>query len=62
MDKNLIIAVVLGVLLLVAAVQAVELFGLKNKIASGGMTATSTGGNAQLPGNLQNLPSMVGGC
>ena len=70
-NKNIVIAVVLGVLVLIAAIQAVQLFGLKSRIGSNAQTSTintpvatgsGNGGGAQLPSNLQNLPSMVGGC
>jgi len=67
MDKNIIIAVVLAALVLVAAVQAVQLFNLRGKIASGQVAVQSsvggTGGSSPaLPSGLENLPSMVGGC
>lgn len=66
--KFVVMAVIMGLLILVAGVQAVELVSLKNKLNSGlstlsassGKTSTSSG--ASLPNNLQNLPSMVGGC
>ncbi len=70
MNKNLIIAVVLGVLVVFAAIQAFQLMGLKDSLA-GRSTATvstpvqSSGGGAgapALPSSLQDLPSMVGGC
>lgn len=66
-SNNVIIAVVLGVLVVIAAVQAFQMIGLKNRVGtSTGAIATpvqSAGaGNAQLPSNLQNLPQMVGGC
>ena len=69
MDKNVVIAIVLGALVLIAAVQAIQLFTLKSKIASGSVSvggapqASGGGGSApQLPSNLNNLPNMVGGC
>ena len=71
MNKNLLVAIVLGVLVVVAVVQTVQLVGLKNKLAGGTVqtgsaspqtTASGQSGNTQLPSNLQNLPSMVGGC
>jgi len=69
-NKNIIIAVVLGALVLIALFQAFQLVGLKDKLGSGASTATSNapapqasaGGSPSLPSNLQNLPSMVGGC
>lgn len=69
MDKNMVVAIVLGALVIVAAIQAFQLFGLKSKLAS--ETATvgqpmaasgGSGGGVQVPSNPQNLPSMVGGC
>jgi hypothetical protein len=68
MNKNMVIAIVLGALVLIAGVQAFQLFSLKTKLASGEIstgtvTQSSSGGSApQLPSNLQNLPSQVGGC
>lgn len=71
MNKNVVIAVVLGVLVLIAAVQAFQLVGLKAKLAGGAVQASASGpaplasggaGGAELPANIQNLPSMVGGC
>ena len=67
MNKNVVIAIVLGALVLIAGVQAFQLFSLKEKLASGQIsTSTATqsggGGNPQVPSNLQNLPNMVGGC
>jgi hypothetical protein len=68
MNKNVVIAIVLGALVLIAGVQAFQLFTLKTKLASGEIstgTPTQSGGSGsspQLPSNLQNLPNMVGGC
>lgn len=70
MEKNLVIALVLGVLVVVAVLQTVQLVTFKNKLATGEIkTGSATtpvqangGGNTNLPSNLQNLPSMVGGC
>ena len=72
MNKNVIIAVVLGVLVLIAALQAVQLFTLKGKLGgtstgstqgSAAATAPATSGPAPAtPPNIQNLPQMVGGC
>lgn len=67
MEQKTIVAIVLGVLVLIAAVQAYQFSELKSKL-SGGSTqvvaaASPSGGSApQLPSNLQNLPQMVGGC
>jgi hypothetical protein len=68
MNKNVVIAIVLGALVLIAGIQAVQLFSLKGKIASGSISTSSapaaggSGNSPQLPSNLQNLPNMVGGC
>ena len=59
---------VLGALVLIAGVQAFQLFTLKGAISQGGarttVSAQSGGGSGSptLPGNLQELPGMVGGC
>ena len=74
MDKKIIVMMVLvGILVLVSAVQAVELVQLKEKLSDESLTfgkATqktsigTSGGTAggSLSKNLENLPSMVGGC
>ncbi len=73
MNKNTVIVIVLVVLVLVTLVQAVQLVSLRSKIASGAIATIGSssqnivsqsgqGGNAQVPKNIQNLPSMVGGC
>ena len=74
MEKNTIVLLVLGVLVLVALAQAFQLNGLKDKIA-GGAIATAVSGShgaasqagsgsqqVKMPSNLDNLPQMVGGC
>ena len=74
MNQNVVIAIVLGALVLIAAVEAYQLMGIKTKLAGGsvqvaiaGAPAAQAGGGAggaapQLPTSLQNLPNMVGGC
>lgn len=65
MNKNIIIAIVLGVLLLLSVVQAFQVNEIKETISSGGVKVAATGGasgGANVPSSLQNLPSMVGGC
>lgn len=72
MNKNLLIVGILVALVLVAAVQAVQLVGIKGDMKNlGGGTAikktsaSSSGSvtkSASVPTNLQNLPGMVGGC
>ena len=65
MNKNIVVAVVLGILLAISVVQAFQVNAIKEKISSGdvsiGGAAPATGG-AGLPSGLQDLPSMVGGC
>ena len=72
MNQNVVIAIVLGALVLIAAVQAYQLVGLKDQISSGGVQVASAGvapqasgsggGSPALPSSLENLPGMVGGC
>ncbi len=75
MNKNTIIAIVLGVLVLVSIVQAFQLNGLKTKLSSGAVvskgsvstssqnTASASGApTSSVPKSLENLPQMVGGC
>ena len=68
MNKNVVIAIVLGALILIGGIQAFQLYSLKTKMA-GGQISTGTqvasggaGGSPQLPSSLENLPGMVGGC
>ena len=72
MNKNLVLVIVLAVLVVVAVVQAVQLGGLQDKMESGSLStsvktasapgASSSGGKAAVPSNINDLPSMVGGC
>jgi len=64
MNKNIIIAVVLGILLVLSVVQAFQVNDIKEKIESGNIkvSGAATGGGANVPSSLQNLPTMVGGC
>ena len=72
MNQNIVIAIVLGALVLIAAVEAYQLMSIKNKIDGGGVQVASagvapqssgaSGGAPILPSSLDNLPSMVGGC
>ena len=69
MKQTAIIAIILGVLLLVSAVQAYQLTTLKSKVAEGKLSvgsapagASSVGSGGAVPKSIQNLPSMVGGC
>ncbi len=69
--KEMLVAVLIGVLVLTAGIQTIQLVGLTSAEvvvpASGGAALTgkaaASGGSApSVPTNLQNLPSMVGGC
>jgi len=65
MDKNMIIAIVLGVLVVIAAVQAFQLFGMNNNVQTSGIntpSAASSGGAAAPSSSAGALPEMVGGC
>ncbi len=68
MDKNTLVVVILGVLVLVALVQAFQMTSLKGVVSGGSVVSSpasapaSSGQQAKLPSNLDNLPSMVGGC
>ncbi len=70
--QSTIMAVVLGVLLLVSAVQAVQLTSLKNDITSEDLSfgakvsapksSSGSSGGGSVPSSIQDLPGMVGGC
>ena len=70
MNKNVVVAIVLGVLVLIAAVQAFQLVSLKSSLAGGSVRTASVGApsvaaggaGASVPSSVQNLPGMVGGC
>jgi len=71
MKQTTIIAIILGVLVLVSAVQAVQLSSLKSTIQEGGisissvkapLSASSGSTGASMPSSIQDLPQMVGGC
>lgn len=67
MEQKTIVTIILGVLVLIAAVQAYQFSELKTKLAGGSVpvatvSAPSSGNAPQVPSNLQNLPQMVGGC
>lgn len=72
MDKQVLLAALLGVLLVVAAVQAFQLAGISGQ-ASAKVPTVSTTGAASSPVNtpastgsqgsgLDSVPDMVGGC
>ena len=75
MNKTTIVAIILGVLVLISVVQAVQLNGLKEKVSEGQLsvksasstTAVASSGSsgkttASLPSSVKDLPQMVGGC
>ncbi len=71
MDSKTIVAIVLGILVLVSVVQAVQLYGLKEKVSTGTLKVSSSssptaasGGKTvgSVPSSVKELPSMVGGC
>jgi len=67
MNKNMLIVIVLVVLVLLTAVQAVQLSSLKSQIKAGKISVgtsqgATSGSSASVPSNLNDLPSMVGGC
>ena len=65
-NKFMIMAILLGLLIIVSGVQAVELSSIKTKIADGSFASGSSGSSSNsgstLKNNLDSLPTMVGGC
>ncbi len=65
MNKNLLIAAILAILVVISAVQAFQLNDLKQKVESGSIgkaavpAAIQSGGAAS---GINDLPSMIGGC
>ncbi len=73
MDQKIIVAIILGVLVLVSAVQAFQLYTIKEKVATSGLKTSSAGSStptaagsdrqiASVPTSVNSLPQMVGGC
>ena len=66
MDRNVVIVIVLVVLVLLTAVQAIQLSAVKSQVQSGKVnvaSAPASGSSGKsIPSNIQDLPSMVGGC
>ena len=74
MNKNVAVAVLLAVLIVISGVQAIQLTDLKSKLEEGGnikLAGKSTGGGSKsvatgssgdLPKSLDKLPAMVEGC
>jgi len=60
-----ILVVLMGIIVLVAGVQAIQLNSLSNAIMSSGGIALAAGApanTASKPGALSQLPTQVGGC
>lgn len=73
MDQKIVISIILGVLVIISAVQAFQLYTLKEKVSTSGLktggssvpiVAGSAGsaGGAGVPSSAGGLPQMVGGC
>ena len=78
MKSEMLLSVLLGILIVVSAIQAYQLVNLKESISSGTVAVSSSSaqyssasptqqsasaGNQQsVPSGLQNAPNMVGGC
>ena len=71
--KTVVMMVMVGLLILVSAIQPVELTGLKEKLSDGSLAVSSASAKttvgagsgsepSPLSKNLDSLPSMVGGC
>ena len=66
--KEILLIVLIAVLVLTTAVQAIQLVSLSNNpvvVTSGGSTGPGVSGGRSgvvASGSLDNLPSMVGGC
>ncbi len=66
--KEILMIVLIGLLLVTAVVQTVQLVGLSsgNVVVSGAAVSSTSSpaksSHSSVPTNLQNLPSMVGGC
>ena len=77
-ERDMLVAILLGIIVLIGALQAIQLTGLKNGVSEGtgaasapaAAAAASPGASspsapaqpAAVPSSLQNLPNMVGGC
>lgn len=70
MSKNLLVIIILGVLVVLSAVQAIQLDDIKDQVTDGKVSSvkigsvkpTTTTGQAVAPSSPAKLPSMVGGC
>ncbi len=69
MNKENLLTVFLAVLVVVSAVQAIQLVSLGSALSTGAAVSRPTptpaaagSGGGQLPSNLDDLSGMVGGC
>ncbi len=65
--KEILVVVLIGIMLLAVGLQTIQLTKLsKTEVivpaTSGDSVKSSSTGGSSLPANLQELPSMVGGC
>ncbi len=66
--KEIMVIALIGVMLLAVGLQTIQLAGLTQaqvivpSTSGAPIKAASTGSSPSVPTNLQNLPSMVGGC
>ncbi len=66
--KEILVIALIGVMLLAVGLQTIQLAGLTSAqitvpaTTGSSVKAASTGSSPSVPTNLQNLPSMVGGC
>ena len=76
-ERDMLVAILLGIIVLIGALQAIQLTGLKNGVSEGtgaasaapaaaaasqGASPSAPAQQASVPTSLQNLPNMVGGC
>ncbi len=72
MKQEMLLSILLGVLIVVSALQAYQLVNLKDAVSSGTVTASSAqaqyggsgaqSGSSAIPSALDSAPNMVGGC
>jgi hypothetical protein len=66
--KEILVIILIGVMLLAVGLQTIQLAGLTSAQvvapAAGGTSVKTpvSGSSPSVPTNLQNIPSMVGGC
>ncbi len=72
MDQKIVISIILGVLVIISAVQAFQLYTIQDKVSTSGLKAVGSpspvaaggaaSGGAGVPSAAGGLPQMVGGC